>query len=52
MFDLVTEIGFGLTLKLNLLVNYNGTVRHLKACKIRIEGAWESRKGREEGNPC
>ncbi len=38
--------------KSNLLVKYNDTVRHLKPCKIKIKGAWESSKVREQGKPC
>ncbi len=33
-------------LKSDLLAKYNGTVRRLKPSKIKIEGAWELRKGR------
>ncbi len=29
----------------NILVKHDGTVGHLKPCKIREEGAWESGKG-------
>ncbi len=36
----------------NPLVKYNGTVRRLKPCKIKIEGAWEARKRREQEKPC
>ncbi len=39
-------------LKSNLMVKHNSTVGRLKPCKLKIEGAWESRKGREQGNPC
>ncbi len=39
-------------IKSNLVVKYNGMVGRLKPCRIKIEGAWESRKGREEGRPC
>ncbi len=37
--------------KSNLLVKYNGNAGRLKPFKIRIEGAWESRKVREQGKP-
>ncbi len=39
-------------IKSDTLVKHNGTVRHLKPCKIRVEVAWESGKGWEQGNPC
>ncbi len=41
-----------LRIKSNLLVKYNGTVRRLKPSQIKIEGAWESKKGRGQGEPC
>ncbi len=28
----------------------SGTVGHLKPCQIKIEGAWESRRGSKQGN--
>ncbi len=40
-----------LKIKSNLLVKYNGTVGRLKPCRIRIEGAWEQRKEREQDKP-
>ncbi len=36
----------------NILVLHNGTAGRLKPCKIRVEGAWESGKGWEQGKPC
>ncbi len=33
-------------IKSNILVKHNGTVGRLKPCKIRVEGAWKSGKGR------
>ncbi len=39
-------------IKSNILVKHNGTVERLKPCKIRVEGAWKSGKGREQGKPC
>ncbi len=39
-------------IKSNILVKHYGTVGRLKPCKIKVEGAWESGKGREQGEPC
>ncbi len=39
---------FSVQLKSNLLVKYNG---RLKPCKIKIEGAWQSRKGTGKAMP-
>ncbi len=48
----IPRVGVMKEFKSNLSVKYNGTVRRLKPFKIKIEGAWESRKEREHRKPC
>ncbi len=38
--------------KSKILVKYSGIVKRLKPCNVLLEGAWESRKGREQERPC
>ncbi len=44
-------IFFVFQIKSNILVKHNGTVGRLKLCKIKVEGVWESGKGRDQGEP-